>query len=178
MAMSLLCKNNKIILELVLPYLSLYDRFNLSLVDSNIESCINRLHSKYKYNYGYKLIMSENPLEIFDRIFSELCLKDQVSFIKTCKIFYNAYKNDVRHNKNEAFKDAMAEIEDIVERRYRSGTGTMKRYYHYAKKEIYKLYGFRFTNFFWTDDDSYIFLNDGNDSEDDEFQFDEDFFKN
>lgn len=197
---------NKIVIELLLPYLGPKDRLNLSLSNDIVKTYIDNLHYKYKCNYGYKLILSNNSYNILDRIFGELCiqsqiieeededdftnykydnhllstevfrlklsLKDQIAFIKTSALFYKRYKKDLKYYKNYAFKYAYYDINDIVECRYRSGNGSMGRYWHYSKKEVYKNYGFKFTDYFWTDEESYKYktLTDEENEDDCEFE--------
>lgn len=82
---------------------------------------------------------------------------DGVALLSTCKTLWNHdnLRYYLRDWKIESFQMATEEWKEETESNYRGGTGTFIRYSHYAKKSAWKEYGLKFTDYYWTDKDSY-----------------------
>jgi hypothetical protein len=82
---------------------------------------------------------------------------DGVALLSTCKTlwYHHNLRFYLREWKIESFIFATEDWEEETEMNYRGGTGSMSRYSHYAKKRAWKEYGLKFTDYFWTDKDSY-----------------------
>ena len=81
---------------------------------------------------------------------------DGVALLSTCRTLWHnrSLRCNLRLWKIQSFQLATEDWKDETEMAYRGGTGSMARYCHYAKKDAWKEYGLKFTDYYWTDAES------------------------